>query len=362
MRPSRALVFMSIALGAACDLALGITDVPRPDDASVADGAPDVQFDGLVKPDGAFDGCNGGAEDCSNGLDDNCNGLIDCEDPVCQGAGYACTPPVPAGWSGPIAFAAAAGGNFPTACSGNYGVVGPSGHDGLTASPASCTCTCPSQSSGASCSNPILQDYAGGNGCNSVVTQTIPLPTGSCQSFGQAASTFIEAGVFSTGSCTPTSNTKNVPPLGYANSYVACGYAGPSDDGGCGTGVCVQKPSSQFDQATCIYQSGDVACPQTAYTKKTLVYSSTSDTRSCSACSCTPSGGGCAWTLIACTDNGCTTNCASAFANDSCQGGSDQWQSAEVTNATTTPAACNANGGTPTGSASLGGQVTVCCP
>src|SRR5208337_3243428 len=99
-------------------------------DASPLDAtmANDVIIDTLVVPDAVPDGdCNGGAENCSNGIDDNCNGLIDCADPVCQAAGYVCTAPVPAGWSGPVALATASGGTIP-GCGGAYATSDATGY------------------------------------------------------------------------------------------------------------------------------------------------------------------------------------------------------------------------------------------
>ncbi|MGA7121295.1 MAG: hypothetical protein WBY94_14420, partial [Polyangiaceae bacterium] len=55
-------------------------------------------------------------ENCTNGIDDNCDGLVDCAEPSCQTAGYACVGAAPAGWSGPDLFWTGAAGATAPAC------------------------------------------------------------------------------------------------------------------------------------------------------------------------------------------------------------------------------------------------------
>jgi hypothetical protein len=350
---------------AGCDAILGIHAVPVPGsdgsfDASVIDVAPDVPFDAFVGPDSPFDGpdgCNGGAENCSNGIDDNCDGLIDCADPLCIGAGFQCTPPAPGGWSGPVSFAAAVGSTIPV-CGGAYGAVGTSGHGGLSAAAAMCGCACPSPATGTTCSASVALFDFPDNGCGA--TSPTVYSVGGCTDINTAGSVSADAGVpTSLGSCAANASN-NVSPATWGNSYVACNYTAPFDTGGCDAGgQCVAKPTGV--PKPCVVQVGDLACPGGAYSQKTLVMTSFSDTRDCSTCSCNPSGGACSVTVTAYTGSGCTGTAIPFAANGGCAGQGDSVVSAAAGAPVVTAASCSPSGGTAIGSATATGPVTVCC-
>ncbi len=332
-------------------------------DASPFDGtqvdAPidDVIIDTVVVPDVVPDGdCNGGAENCSNGIDDNCNGLIDCADPVCQAAGYVCTAPPPAGWSGPVALASAAGGTIP-ACGGAYATATATGHAGLTAGAAMCGCSCGS-ATGELCFPTI--NYYFDTACGTY-NQDDGLPYNFCTNVGSGnGSVKGVPGVAYGGTCTPN-GTMTVPPLSWSNSYAVCGYDAPTDSpGGCTTGsLCVESPGGAFSSKPCIYQNGDIPCPGSPYTVQTVIYTTDSDNRGCTTCTCNYEAGSCtapitAWTAGSCsgsslalsTDNTCHT-----FAGWSAVAGTIDY----------TAGTCPANAVSANGSASATGPVTVCC-
>jgi hypothetical protein len=111
----------------------------------------------------------------------------------------------------------------------------------------------------------------------------------------------------------------------------------------------------------CIYQVGDVACPSTGYTQKSLVYTGFTDDRGCSACGCDPT---------ACTGGNVTVS-----PNATCGGGVPNAvpvacrfdgipptfpYSAQITTAPTA-GTCNPTGGQPGGAAVPTGATTVCC-
>ncbi len=319
--------------------------------------APDT----YVVPDGPVpDGeCNGGAENCSNGIDDNCNGLIDCADPVCQNAGYFCAAPPPSGWTGLAALATAAGGTIPS-CGGLYAAVSSSGHAGLTASPANCTCACNNPPSNVQCNSVGINYYT-----DACVTGAggASLPPNFCVSNGGSSVTHASAPVTPTsynGDCT-SNPSKSVPALAWADSYAACGYTAPQDTGGCTSSeLCVGAPP--FASKPCVWQTGDVACPGAPYTVKTTLYTSDSDTRDCSTCTCTASAGTCSATVTAYSAGSCTgTLLATMSTNGACVSCS-ACLSATAGNITANPGTCG-NGGTggAIGSASETGPVTVCC-
>ncbi len=327
------------------------------------DGAPiDVNIDTVVKPDGNVpDGeCNSGIEDCANGKDDNCNGLIDCEDPVCQGAGYVCTAAVPSGWNGPVSLASIAGGNFP-ACGGAYATAAQQGHDGFSATPAQCGCSCTGPTN-VSCNTGIDVTYYTDTGCNTTYGGAGLPSVGFCVTTGdttvQGTKGLAQPTAYN-GDC-GSNPSKNVPAVTWTNSYSACTYDAPSDTGGCtNSGLCVQSPTSG---KPCVYQVGDVACPGTGYTTKTLVYTTVSDNRSCATCTCTASAGTCTGSLDVFDGPSCGgTKLASITTNGSCTPTASA-KSSVATAINTNPGTCGNNGtGGPTGTASASGPVTVCC-
>ncbi len=325
----------------------------------------DVVVDTFVKPDGDVpDGeCNAGAEDCSNGLDDNCNGLVDCADPVCQTAGYVCTAAVPSGWSGPVALATASGSTIP-GCGGAYATASSTGHDGFSAASATCGCGCTGPLN-VSCSTGVGITYYS-DACATNVGGA-GLPANFCVTSGGSGVTNVKANAQATsynGDCTGVPS-KTVPPASWTSSFAACAYDGKVDTGGCtASATCVQAPSGGLGTKTCIYQAGDIACPLTPspYTVKTRFFTSNSDTRDCSTCTCTASAGTCTATIDVYNAPSCGgTKVASVFTDGSCQS-CPACDSAKAPTVTTNAGTCG-NGGTggPTGSAGATNPVTVCC-
>ena len=332
-------------------------------DQKVGDGAPvDVNIDTVVGPDGAVpDGeCNAGVEDCANGKDDNCNGLVDCDDPVCQTAGYVCTAAVPSGWTGPVALASVAGMTFP-ACSGAYATAAQQGRDGFSAAAAQCGCTCGGPTN-VSCNTGIDLNYYTDTNCNTLYGGAGLPSLGFCVSTGDPSVLGAKGNSQATaynGDCTSTP-TKNVPAVTWTNSYSACNYDAPTDLGGCtGGSQCVQSPSTG---KPCVYQVGDVACPSTSYTQKHTIYTSDSDDRSCATCTCTASAGTCTGSISIYSMPSCVGSpLASITTNGTCTS-TPSARSAVATAINTNPGTCGNNGtGGATGDAGATGPVTVCC-
>ena len=330
-----------------------------------SDGAPadlsvaDVPLDTIVKPDGEVpDGeCNGGAEDCANGIDDNCNGLVDCADPVCQTAGYACSAPAPAGWTGPVAFGTIAG-STPPSCSGAYATESAKGFDALSAPPATCACNCMGPAEGCE----INVTYYTGAGCGTV-EQANGLPYNFCENFGAASVGSVSAspGVGGGGICTPKPTT-TLPSPTYTNSYAACAYTASQDPGGCtNSALCMEPTPSGFSPKTCVYQAGDVACPATVYTSKTLIYTSTTDSRTCSTCLCNYAPGSCTGNVNAFSGVECTSTEVSITTDGACHSLAGGF-SAIATSLNQVQGSCNPQGGSATGSDTPSTPITVCCP
>jgi hypothetical protein len=121
----------------------------------------------------------------------------------------------------------------------------------------------------------------------------VPPAFGACMNAPGFSTSSVRAGPVQAfaGNCAPSGGVPNLPPAAFGTQAAVC--AGPSTMGtGCSTGVCVPGAPAGYATSVCIFQAGDVACPTTDYVKKTTVYSSIQDNRSCTPCSCGPSVGG----------------------------------------------------------------------
>jgi hypothetical protein len=267
------------------------------------------------------DGCiSTGTEDCTNGIDDNCDGWIDCEDPLCQPA-FACVPPVPSGWIGPVELWQATNPATRPACDTGYGGTTRDGLGGFNAAPARCTCTCTASGQVCSRGGTLFMQTNCANSCATVT----PAANGACTpvagACGSEGSFSLSSATPSGGTCTATSST-TVPPVSWATSERVCPYTGPTNNsGGCGGagGSCVRAPTGGaggYGAGACVYSTADpppAACPAgfTAGLPLTF-YTSDTDTRGCAAscaCSGTPSNGGCSGTIDIygnLADGGCT--------------------------------------------------------
>jgi hypothetical protein len=321
----------------------GEPDVADADARDVGD-APSDALDGMggdvrdvvgdtVVPDGS-DGCSLKPEDCTNGIDDNCDGKIDCADPQC--AAYLCAPPVPTGWSGPVALAQAATPAVPPGCQTNYGTP-ISANSGLNPpGPATCgTCTC--NAAGETCSAMVHVDHdtSCNSGCNPVATTSgmcATLP--GCTGLGASFSVQLPAPTISGGTCTPSTvpPTPTIPPVTWSNAAQVCTYTAASDSpGGCAVGAqCVLGPTGAYGTKVCVYSTASsppTSCPAGYGGGAPMTFfRSVNDSRGCSNCSCTtssPNGGSCSGSLaiFASTAGGCTgTPPATYTMNNACSG------------------------------------------
>ncbi|HEY5241383.1 MAG TPA: hypothetical protein VIJ22_07955, partial [Polyangiaceae bacterium] len=330
----------------------------------VADGSA-VNADGASAGDaaGAGDGCKP-TEDCTNGIDDDCNGLVDCADPGCTTAGFACTAgPVPSGWT-LVAYSA----TTRPVCPNSYGV-----ETAIVGSPAgaadACGCTC----SGGPAVCAGTASYSGyPNACTTGATQVnLGVNNGSCGAVGTTVTAgdyyqlyFASTAVAQQGACSGTGKITSAPAPTF-NAGATC--ASPSQLGaGCTAGVCAPPTGSVF--AACVAHAGSVACPTFGFTQQVLVSTGSPgyvDMRACGACPCA--------TGLTC---GTVSNVA-LFSNGTCAGGaaynintgcqlpttSASIGSYEVAYAVSGDATCQPTGSSPpTGSVTLDSNVeTICC-
>jgi hypothetical protein len=354
-------------------------------EGAVPDGATDGGGEEALKDVGSeeappIDAC-GGPENCTNGIDDNCDGKIDCADPQC--AAYACVPPVPAGWTGPVAWWQAANPSTAPACPGQYGtpINVSSGLGALPPTCGACSCSVSTQPTCAAtgtfhvdqmcqspCQTATTVILASTGTCTMVATNTC----GSGGSFSLAPSLPTPTG----GACKANPGTKTVSPPTWALGGRVCPYAGANDSGGCPvTDSCVAIPGGSYGRDLCVYstkQPAPTSCPP-GYNTNTAFpqtfYQSVTDTRDCTACGCasTPSAGTCSGSvsIYGSTANGCSGTVAATVAFGagctmySGAGLSPGWVQATYA---VNGAACGVTGQpTQTGSAMSSQPITVCC-
>jgi hypothetical protein len=315
-----------------------------------------------------------GVEACLNGIDDDGDGLVDCADADC-GAGFTCTPPVPAGWKGPLALYEGSGSDAAPLCnsSGGYLALIADAFEGLSASSAMCPgCSC-STPQGVACAVFNPRFFYSNNQCLGNANMTT-IGANFCSPF-----VFINDPVAvqwfnappAGGVCLPMAmGSPSVPPVSWAARARACGN--PPQGGGCGGNACVPRPQGLFDTAICIVQDGDVACPSGGYSQRVVYYQSVSDSRSCSACGCgNPTGMTCTgtfevWDDWTCTSNGTTLTspgqCAALQPESTPMTG--QFKASRSLKYTPGPAqggSCPPIASNPTGSAKATQPLTICC-
>jgi hypothetical protein len=332
-------------------------DTSAAPEASSSDAATDV----VVAEAATVDGCvSTGTEDCTNGMDDNCNGLVDCEDPVCMGAGYTCVPiwPDPTGWNF-VAFDATSQTGCPPTLTQTSVAVDPTNPP----PPAACGCTC-SVGTLPSCEQGNIAVNPGTNNMCSAMQVNAPANGGACNPQNAAPlPPYLQATQPppSGGTCTGATTT-TLPPAGATQGEVCNGETAF----GAGCPAMQQCALAPPGFSACIHHGGaNMACP-TAFPTQNSV-GTLMDTRGCGGnCTCgTPTGtcsvGG--WAFYT------SANCTGAAGvqlqtNGMCNQNGD----------TTTPfmsnkffssfvGTCGAPTMTPmpTGTVTLTGEDTICC-
>jgi hypothetical protein len=281
------------------------------------------------------------------------------------GAGAACAPPVPNGWTGPLVLWEGSG--TAQSCATGFAPAF-SGGASVSMPPAQCTCNCGSPT-GVTCGAPTLMFD---KNCHNMKCGMVSVPQGACTNLAPFDSTCgatfgvnVGGSSASGGSCASDASA-SVPQWSWGSLAVACS---PSTLPGvsCGTGgQCMPAPSSPFEGHICVLQQGAGGCPAGDYSMPRVYYGTAQDTRGCSACSC-----GSPPTGVDCAGNAQVV----LWETSDCDGGASQLVSPlpsgcvmpgfKMQGATfsTTPAngGCTPLGGQPTGSVAPQSPVTICC-
>jgi len=330
-----------------------------------------------------------GPEDCTNGIDDNGDGMPDCKDPQCTAA-YKCVSAVPAGWTGYFSLYDGAVANDPECdATGDYPTSSSPGQSGLVAPPATCSmCAC-SSPTGEVCNGPTtveIDDVACGGLINCEASLTLNAADGSCngtQLLSNPSTCGANSGMFcdmgtqqcnlsastaeptvAPGSCTASGGTVTKQPPTFSGFGRSCGGVLTTGKGCNGTQVCLPKPDPIYASGICVSKVGANMCPAaTQFTEQHIFYTSVSDTRDCTGCSCSSSSGAtCAANVTLYSATNCTSQVAS-FAAGSCANIANPVIGGKKVTVTSQPSggSCTKSGGQPTGMATPNGPTTYCC-
>ncbi|HZU84709.1 MAG TPA: hypothetical protein VE987_17385 [Polyangiaceae bacterium] len=349
----------------------------RMDSAAEAPSGDDATPDVVGPDDGPIEASSAcvptGPENCTNGVDDDCNGLVDCADPAC--GAYTCAAPVPAGWSGPIAWWQGSSGATAPGCAAGFQQAFDA-NSGLSGAAATCSCSCTASGQVCSVSGDFHPDQSCGNAPCATVT---PASSGACTAVpsntcGSGGSFSVSGTPAPSGGTCSARVTSSVPPAVWAGAARACAYAGPADTGaGCAPAErCVAAPGAGgYGAKLCIYTTSATppsACPAGyASGAPIVVYSGYTDTRGCGACACSgPSGGSCSGTIEIYGSGGCTGSNGSATytLGTACQAysGLSPVPGSVKASYVVTGGSCSVQSQPPaTGAVTATGPTTVCC-
>lgn len=281
------------------------------------------------------------------------------------GCPLGCLPPAPSGWVGPSAVYDGDPSAKPSACPSTYTQKEVETFQGLSASAAECNCGSPTFT-GASCTATVV-NYPANGGCVSgtgtpqgTFSQTAS-GLRSCFQMLNAGSIKVSTADLDAGSCSFATPSTTLPDAGFTAQEMSCGL--PQNAACSASAVCVATPvpDAPFTRL-CIHQDGDIACPSADYAQRFVASKSFTDTRACSACMGTVSGGTCGTTW------GIDGNSAQCQANApdgsvtgvTCSAG---LSIGTIIGGSIGPAGldCLQDGGAPSGSAAATDPVTFCC-
>lgn len=283
------------------------------------------------------------------------------EPAVCDEATHLCVPAAPLGWLGPVAVLENPSDDATPTCAGDYPSFSMEVFGDLQAQAAECDCDCGAPNN-ATCST-ITVERDDDVSCGVGPLQTWQL--GGCSnSIGGPAGNYWRARAQVSGGTCTAMPTVDVPPAGFTTRLTACGLA-VVDVGGCaGDDRCIPAPAEPLDGRVCIWQPGDLQCPEGGWTARSVLHEGLADNRGCSACGCGMAQGSCTGSVLA-TNTSCGAG-ATAFEsislNAACEQVSFQVTSMGVSgNPTPSNPTCTPWNSSPVGAADPVSPITVCC-
>lgn len=347
---------------------------------------PDNQFDDASVTTGGTSGTGGGVTGGSGGTSGSGgatggSGGVAGTGGAC-GNNSECLPAPSNGFQGPVAVWTGKTSDTAPSCStsGGYPNQKLNLKTNVSTPAATCpTCTCDAPT-GVTCPTSVDLTYYGGANCGGSTYWGDPsnpiAVTSQCGNWtlahgpnGEHPQSAVFDALPTGGTCMPhSSGQANIPPPTYDQVRV-CGDATTS---ACGSGsVCAPTPAQSFK--LCVYQSGDVTCPQ-PFSQKSTDYTSLSDGRMCSNCDCgVPTGDTCSGTVTDSTGATCGSNPTTSIQAGSCtpvpadsttgtlEGGIADTRNVAYTPGTASGGSCPVIASQVTGILTKIGQYTICC-
>ena len=316
---------------------------------AAGDGA--TSEDSATSGDSASDAPGDGPTDAGRG-DANGDAGADADaGPTCTGTDRVCAPSVPGGWALVGLYAGSSADAVPDCVGGAAALF--DARAGLVAPPATCSsCEVGAPASPGFCAG-TLSLYPMVN-CAGAPTNSLPAPAPTCSLTNTAVSMrFTPQNI--PGTCPPAPPQVPVvdPPVWQTS---ARGCDSPAVEGACGSGlVCVTKPAAPLVNRACVWNAGDVACPNAAYADRHVYYQGYADARDCSACAVAYEGDCTQRRMDLRGGPGCSGATVPAAG---CVAAGPQVQ---LVNPAPANEKCAASGGAPTGVAVANQEVTVCC-
>ncbi len=275
------------------------------------------------------------------------------------GCPLGCLPPAPAGWTGPSAVYDGPPGTKPTTCPAPYTLPELEAHGDVSGEPAACGCGAPAFA-GAKCTFPLYSWTS--TDCRTGGTQlpSVVVPDNPCLNVATGVRVTVDTGgSLNRGTCSFPSPEKVVPEPTFATVDVICGL--PQ------VGTCESRPDCAVSPVPdapynrlCIHKPGDELCPSADYPKRFVVYTKVTDTRDCSACTGTPTDGGCGtkWGPAGTCERG---NPPVSHTTRDCVNPATEGSVMNLAAMGPTGINCAAAGGTPVGDVANAEPVSICC-
>ncbi len=279
--------------------------------------------------------------------------------PASCGGGNICVAEAPAGWDGPVVWAETATTDEPPPCPDTYPELAFSASDDLQAAPAECDCEC-GTATGASCASISLEYHATDAACltpNEEFTMTgtcSTAPSGANGHYWEVADPGVTGG-----SCVPAGTT-DLPTASWNSASTVCGGVQPVTGVCEGRDTCIPGPPEGFEARTCVWQPGDLQCPDGAFEDRFVRHAGFTDTRNCQTCTCGNPEGECDGTVT--MFNSCSSSPIGAVTiGGSCVSISPGVEGARYSTLSVNNVSCEASVGTAIGEAEPDDPYTLCC-
>ncbi len=281
---------------------------------------------------------------------------------TCTNAGGQCIDVAPEGWEGPFAWLERPLRLEPAPCPAPWDQLSTEVFSDISAPAAQCTCEC-GDLLGASC-GPVAVEHHAQDDCTGSLLHSMEFSEGGCEFLtpdwgGGGGYSFASPAVVG-GTCIPNADAQ-IQEASFLTRHRAC--VADVDSSGCAAEQrCAPTPQDPLHPRYCIWQDGDVPCPEgSAYSEHERLFRDLDDARGCEECTCTPPDGTCtgATLFVGTSAPACTPG--PGVAADGCVAGPGANVNALIYSQGTPPTACEPAIVVPTGDASGAEPVSFCC-